>query len=64
MISFQKHKDAGLTYVQPIPRGLHVVLPKPGHFRNRLNHLFGSFAQKAMPTTKVRVSDVPMTGQN
>ena len=48
MISFQKHKDAGLTYVQPIPRGLRVVLPKPGPFRNRLNNLFGSFASRAV----------------
>ena len=64
MISFQKHKDAGLTYVQPIPRGLDVVLPKPGNFRNRLNHVFGSFAQKAMPITKVRVSEVPTAGKN
>jgi hypothetical protein len=48
MISFQKHKDAGLTYVQPVPRGLHVVLPKPVPFRDRLNDLFGSFAARAV----------------
>lgn len=36
MIAFKKTQEGGLTYVQPLPRGLHVDLQKRMALRQRL----------------------------
>lgn len=41
MISFQKKREAGLTYVNPIPSGLHVYVPKRMAFGQRVARMFG-----------------------
>ncbi|CAN7646689.1 hypothetical protein LJR129_005030 [Acidovorax sp. LjRoot129] len=40
MISFQKKREAGLTYVNPLPNGLHVYVTPRVPFGQRVARIF------------------------